>query len=58
MNIPMPGPEEKKMAVSRIVEAGVPAVRRENLFCMVRALTPRILFFGVGDQVVRHILSG
>ena len=56
MNIPMPGPEEKKMAVSRIVDAGVPAVRRENLFCMVRALTPRILFFGVGDCLLVSFL--
>lgn len=56
MNIPMPGPEEKKMAVSRIVDAGIPAVRRENLLGMAHVLTPKILFFGVGDCLLVSFL--
>ncbi|MGI5896749.1 MAG: hypothetical protein ACOX6U_07295 [Oscillospiraceae bacterium] len=49
MNIPMPGPEERKTAIEQIVKQGLPARRRNDFFAIFCSLNPKVLFFGVGD---------
>lgn len=49
MNIPMPGPEERDTAIAQIVKQGLPVRRKNDFLAMFRSLSPKVLFFGVGD---------
>lgn len=56
MNIPMPGPEERTMAIEQIVKQGLITRHKQGLFSIFRSLSPKILFFGVKDCLLVSFL--